>query len=204
MRESTGMKVVSILWMWSVMAPGALGQQHPHHPAGNDHVVTPCPAAPVTAPFFQANMTPAQALSQLKAMPAGVLKPEVAAAKAFIVHVTEWKDALPIPNLAAGGSPATPLGQALTRSEWAAFDSNGKLKPVKTDANGNPVLFNQSSVALIGVTHFSQGIAPSAVTVAYTVSTTPPATERHRPRGAAECAGWSERQSGSKQGRGGE
>ncbi len=149
--------------MWTALTTGAPAQPA----AGNDHVVKPCQAKPLTASFFTPGMTPSDALSKLKA--GGALTAKVSAAKAYIVHVTEWADAVPF---TAGGT-ATALGEALHRSTWGAFDANGKLKPVKTDPNGNPILFNQSSVALIGVTHFSKTISPSAVTVGYTISTTP-------------------------------
>jgi hypothetical protein len=151
-----------------MLEAGASGADN-HVPGGSDHVVTACQAVPFqgASNFFKPNMSPADVLQALK--DAKALNPKVDGAQAYIVHVTEWVDASPPPS----SGTSTPLGQALKRSEWAGFIYDKKAKPVKIDSNGNPILFNKTSTALVGVTYFSRSMAPSAVTVAYTMSTTP-------------------------------
>lgn len=132
--------------------------------AGNDHVVRPCQAQPYTnTDFYKPGIAPIDVLKAVRG--------QVGDAKAYVVHVAEWMDAPPPP--ATSGSTATPLRQGLTRSEWAGFNYKGEPKEVKTDSNGNPILFNKTSTALIGMTHFSNAILPNAVKVGYGYSTTP-------------------------------
>lgn len=144
----------------ALIAGTAAGQ-----PAGSDHVVRPCPAQPYTkANFYTSGMAPVDVLKALKA--AG----QADAAAAYLVHIAEWTDSPAPPGMA---STAVALQQRMTRSEWAGFNYKGEPKPVKTDSNGNPILFNKTSTALIGVSHFSRPIPLSTVMVGYGYSTTP-------------------------------
>jgi hypothetical protein len=163
-------------------------------PAGNDHVVRPCQAQPYKGPAFYAeDIAPVDVLKAVKAFKAAQVAEvaearkngivveaakvveaaeaaKVAQAKAYIVHVAEWAAA---PHPPVPGSTAAVLQERLTRSVWMGFNDNGEPREVKMDSNGNPILFNKTSTALIGMTHFSKPILPTAVMVGYGYSTTP-------------------------------
>lgn len=126
-------------------------------------MVRPCRAQPYTGiNFYKKGIAPVDVLNAVKAV-----APD---AKAYIIHIAEWVDA---PNPPVAGSTAAALPERLTRSEWAGFNYKGKPRAVKTDSNGNPLLFNKTSTALIGITYFSEPILPNGVRVGYGYSTTP-------------------------------
>ena len=133
---------------------------------GSDHVVSACPADPyegASALYVKGQFTPDAVFGRL----ANALTLE--AKTVYVVHVTEWEG----PTVTPAASGSIPFTQRLVQSTWAAYDNNGKAKALKFDANGNPVIFNATSTRLLGVTHFSNDVLPSTITVGYAFSTTP-------------------------------